>query len=152
MLVLIEMKKLAITFIFLLSVSFSFAQDINCEKFKEGWFEYGDIYPNTVMYRENGYQIEYDIVTKKWVIVKLKWLSDCKYTYYHVKTNDKELRRGKDLKVDVSIVNENETGYDYVARVYGMKKDLESSFYYLTMDVDEKIKSKIIKTLRKHSK
>lgn len=144
-------KTLSFIFLVLLGLS-SQAQEMDCEPLKDGFFEYGDLYPTTVIYREGGYQIEYDVATDKWVVIQLKWLSDCKYTFSYVKTNDKELKDTKDMKVEVTITNINEKGYDYVARVYGLKKDLESSFYFLTMPLDDKTKEKIKKKLRKFIK
>lgn len=64
-----------------------------CENFREGFFKFENKHSDVIIYRHNDYQIEYNIHNDEWVVVKIRWLSDCQYSFQYYRTNIKALQK-----------------------------------------------------------
>ncbi len=103
---------------------FGFSQDMNCGKFKTGYFQNIDSKDgNTFIKRTKKYQIETDKSSGVEVKLKIIWINDCSYRLSFIKGNSKwdneeHVPNNPDLIVEII-----ETGEDYyiqVAKFQGM--------------------------------
>lgn len=102
------MKRILI--LILLSYStFSYAQNLDCSKFKTGHFKYfeGD-YADLLTVRTDTTQIDSYVKTSDLKATsRLKWLSDCQYEFEYYKVNDPRFESiiGTKYTVEITEIN-----------------------------------------------
>ena len=144
------MKQFFIFFFILTVGNTSFAGDLNCSIYRNGYFVYAGEYDQFIVLREGDYQIEYNFKTKEWVTLKLSWDEGCDYSFVYVATNIKALKSHIGYKLSIDILSGNATGYFYHAVDELTGKDFEGHIVFLkeklTPSQDKKIRAKLAKT------
>lgn len=108
------MKRGVLTIILVTIFTVSYSQDSTyCDTFKNGYFQYKRKHPNTIVYRDSNFQLEYDFRTNKWVFLKLKWFSNCEYTFTYVSSVYPSLKGAIGKTVHVKIVEHTDSSYLY---------------------------------------
>ena len=145
------MKRYVILLSIFCSANILFSQsELDCQVFRNGFFQYMATNQSVVILREGNYQIEYDLKTKQYITIKLTWEEGCDYSFVYVATNMNWLkdRIGYSMKVD--IVSGNSSGYLYKAVDEKTGEKAEGHIVFLkeklTSSQEKKIRTKLAKT------
>lgn len=147
------MKFFTLTLLFLFFGFKSLAQqepsEADCSKFKTGYFSFSDKHDNTIIYRDDEYQIEYNLDNGEWITVKLTWVDPCHYSFVYVATNIKSLKQYIGQTMTVEIRSVDEKGYDYLAVYKPIGKEYYGKIILLERQLKKSEISRIQKQLKK---
>jgi len=142
------MKKLFVKICLLMICNVVFAQnDFNCKLYRTGFFEYEGKYSNVIIFRNEYYQIEYSLKSDEWVVIKLDWINDCKYTFSYIDTNTEKLKPYIGHTMHVEIISGDTKGYAYHSVHKEDNKEFDGRLLFLTTNINKLEKKKIMKKL-----
>lgn len=142
--------KYLILLLFTANLGASYAQD-NCSDFHLGYFEYTVNGERYILYRTETHQIEYGLNNDDWIIMSMKWNSDCSYSMVFLNSTYPDVENtfiGKTL--DAHIVNSDESGYEFVSEVKEMNFTTRGEISTLNSKLTSGQKKKIKRTLKKN--
>lgn len=145
------MKRFVILISIFCSANFVFSQsELDCQVYRNGFFQYMGIGEDIVILREGNYQIEYDLKTKQYITIKLTWEEGCDYSFVYVSTNINWLKNRIGYSMKVDIVSGNSSGYLYKAVDEKTGEKAEGHIVFLkaklTPSQEKKIRAKLSKT------
>ena len=144
------MKNIFAVLLFFMFHNAMLAQDgINCKIYHNGYFEFDGKHSQTIIYRENNFQIEYNTENDEWVTIKLNWVNDCKYSFTYINTNMASLKQYIGHSLEVDIVSGDSDGYTYQSIYKKGKMEFDGKIIFLETAIGKSIKKKIKKKLNK---
>lgn len=141
-------RLLLILFIFITILSYA-QNDLSCEAFHSGFFEYEEKHSDYIIYREGNYQIEYNIKNGEWITIKMSWEDDCHYSFKYVNTNIPDIKQYIGQSMDVEIVSVNANGYEYLADFNNGEQEFDGTIIFLETEIEESMKKKIKRKMNK---
>jgi hypothetical protein len=144
--------KIIIALLFILTSSISFSQDHeDCPDIKTGFYGYAGELKSLFIYRTKEAQIEYDMNSEKWAIVKLDWVSNCEYIFTFHKTTMTQIDPFIGEKFNVRITSHDANGYKCnLTPLNNETLPIAGEILYKTK-VSKKIQNKLKKILKKNT-
>lgn len=145
------MKKI-IVLLFILTSGISFSQgSTDCPDIKTGFYGYGGQNKSLLIYRSKSSQLEYDMSTDTWIVLKLDWISDCEYHFTYYKTTMLDVKPFIGERCSASVVSHDAEGY--LCKVISLDNDYPPSTGTILYknNLSKKIQKKLKKILKKNS-
>lgn len=144
------MKNLTAFILLVLAFNASLGQKVeDCKIYHKGYFEFDGKHSNVLIYRNEDYQIEYNIESGEWVIIELNWKSVCDYSFTYLHTNMDALKKYIGHSVEVEILSGDSTGYDYRAIYRQGGKVFDGRVVFSTREQSKSKRKKIVKLLER---
>ena len=107
-------KQILVLLLITLSIEAHAQKDDNCKDYSIGYYKYPDLkFKDFIIYRTKDYQIEYNVKTKEWLILKMDWANSCEYSFTYLDTNMPGSKPYIGTTIIVKIMSSYSKGYDF---------------------------------------